>query len=167
LDAYGADSDRWPEARREGLGEFLRTEPLARQRVAEARALDRLLAQDMPDMDARLPRLADSIVSAMSAEANAASDRPRVAEAPASHADVRKARNARAAKPRETWRIAGAAALLAASLTIGFYLGASGFASQIADRSAGLANGDRDVLSSVAISALPADLLDPIDEDSL
>jgi hypothetical protein len=167
LDAYGADTDRWPEERREGFAEFLRAEPLARQRFAEERALDRLLVQEPSDLDASLPRLADRIVSAMAAEATGASAHRRAADASASLAEARKARAASTAKPRESWRIAGAAALLAASLTIGFYLGASGFAPQVNDRSAELANGERDVLSSVAVSALPADLLDPIDEDSL
>lgn len=45
LEAYGADSARWPDANRRDLVELITHDPLLSERMAEEKALDRLLVQ--------------------------------------------------------------------------------------------------------------------------
>ena len=136
LEAYGADSARWPEAARVRVAPLLAESVLAervgvRARIAEARALDRLLdsASRPAPAPAREAALADRILAAALSEREQAapeSGTQSVAEAPAAGGTVLpwrpKARGPAPAPARTRWRAAG---LMAASLAAGLVIGAS------------------------------------------
>jgi len=50
LDAYGAEPAHWPEAERAAMQELIATSPGAQTALAQAAALDALLAHDRPVM---------------------------------------------------------------------------------------------------------------------
>lgn len=130
LEAYGADPARWPAAERASLTALTAADPRAAALVAEARALDRLLATP----PARDPTAEARLLEEIMARA-AATQRPRAEPGHDSAVvDLSSAREARRRAPSRqpsalpaagTWRAAG---LLAASLLVGLYLGASGIA---------------------------------------
>ncbi|MGE5511225.1 MAG: hypothetical protein ACM31O_08250 [Bacteroidota bacterium] len=127
LDTYGADTARWPERERARMDEIMAAEPWADRLLAEARALDTLLARaPLPSTERRFA-LASRIVAiaegahALPAESAASANvRSGVVipwpRASRSH-PVRVSRAARL----PVWR---AAALLAASLIVGVFVGA-------------------------------------------
>lgn len=127
LDTFGADRDRWPQAARTRLEGALETNGEAARLLAEAAALDRVLAHAPLPAPERRAALADRILAeARNASAAAAGAgrrqsgivipwpgraRPATPRSPAAEGGV-------AAAP---WR---AAALLAASLALGVFIGA-------------------------------------------
>jgi len=129
LDAWGGAPERWPPEARRRIEEIARGEPGAQRLLAEARALDRLLDTGRePRADitpARQSALTSRIVAAaMASELTA----PHAAAgAPAPVRDERKVvplkpsqRNLPVPMLRGQWR---AAALMAASLLLGVFLG--------------------------------------------
>jgi hypothetical protein len=117
LARYGADDARWPASERAALGSLVAADPAAARLLAEARALDRLLAGAASTVaPERLAALSDRIMAAAGGSEPAASaDRRVVAFEPrrAAHRHVPLER-------RPLWQ---AASLLAASLALGVLLG--------------------------------------------
>lgn len=111
LDIYGADTTRWPAARRETLVAFARSDTQAARLLAEAQAVDAALA--LAPAGRASQRLKSDIVAAAVGDA---SREARVV--PLSAAKPRPRRPA-------PWQ---AAALLAASFALGLYLGVAGVA---------------------------------------
>lgn len=111
LDVYGAEAARWPETQRDRLLTFATSDDTGARLLAEAQALDRLLAE-APAGDAS-GRLKADIVAA------AVGDGTR--EARVVPLDAARRRSVR----RPVWQ---AAALLAASFALGLYLGIAGLA---------------------------------------
>ncbi|MGI9384384.1 MAG: hypothetical protein ACR2PO_14625 [Methyloligellaceae bacterium] len=111
LDVYGAEAVRWPEARRESLLAFAASDDAGARLLAEARALDALLAE------APAGHASEAFKAAIVAAA--VDDGSREARViPLSTARSRPI-------PRTGWQ---AAALLAASFALGLYLGIVGLA---------------------------------------
>ena len=122
LEIYGADQTRWPREARERFAPLLASDARARDSLAEARALDRLLDRASVPSASREQAVRDCIMAAI----NHHSDRARTAPPAARviHLPPRRQRPRSAtAAPRSVWQ---AAALLAASLAIGVYVGSVG-----------------------------------------
>ena len=122
LEIYGADQARWSLEVRERFAPLLASDARARDSLAEARALDRLLDRASVPNASRERAVRDRIIEAI----NHQSDRVRTAQ-PAGRViqlpTRRRRRLAAAAAPTSVWQ---AAALLAASLAIGVYVGSAG-----------------------------------------
>lgn len=114
LERYGSDRTRWPAPVRRSLAAVLASDADAKRRLAEAEALDRLLDM-MPEPEIDTRALSDRILAAAESEVPVAA-RPsrRVAWA-------RSTGNPRASDT--SWP---AAAMLAASLVLGAFMGLSG-----------------------------------------
>jgi hypothetical protein len=108
LDIYGADRTRWPAADRLDLAGFIASNASAREALAEATALDRLLDKAPRVSIERERALARRIVTAAAPLAR-----------PSSVVPLRRPVQARSLSRR-------AAALMAASLMLGIFAGASG-----------------------------------------
>lgn len=133
-DAFGGDIRRWPASDRQSLVSLPARDPLARRRLAEARALDDVMALSAPATDhRRLAQIEDLIVAAAVAESGAAySSAANVVpmrNAIPDHARPASGQDAAIApiasgqwRPRSEWR---AAAVLAASLFAGVFIGIS------------------------------------------
>ena len=130
LEAYGADPAGWPAAERVALMALASADPRAARLVAEARALDRLLATP-PSRD---PAAEANLLEAIVARAEATPQPKAETATGAEVVDLSSARDARhrtstarrTLRPAVgTWRAAG---VLAASLLVGLYLGVSGIA---------------------------------------
>ena len=113
LERFGSDRTRWPAPVRRNFAGLLATSADAKARLREAEALDRLLdLAPEPEIDTRA--LADRILAAAAAETPAvAHPKARIA-----WAKIGGATTARAEWP--------AAALLAASLVLGMFVGLNG-----------------------------------------
>ncbi len=120
VDAYGSVSARWPAGRRETAEALLRSDTPAgadaRDRLAEARALDRVLATPIPVDPARVASLANRIVASSRndirpSKISAAGGTPGLGSL---------GLVARTREPRIGW---AAGALLAASLLLGISIG--------------------------------------------
>ena len=125
LDAYGADVRRWPEADRARLTGAKETDGGA---WAEARALDRLLQQTAEHTAAQTPdeALAARIMAAVEPPSNVISiDQARRRGEAASSVGPTAARRVDFGRRAEI----AAAALLAASLIMGFFAGFTGLMS--------------------------------------
>ena len=123
LDAYGSDAARWPKGAADRFRTLIAEDPEARALLAEAHALERVLDRaPLPDSD-RVHALADRIVAAAMAKQPAtgrhAAGGGRVIALPARIRDIRRAA---AAADRTVWQTA---ALLAACLVAGIYIGSS------------------------------------------
>lgn len=128
LEVYGSDRTRWPAEARTGAAQLVGRDATARQLLAEAEALDRVLDRAPLPPLAREPVLAERIVAAAlrsprmvkldDAPSGAA---PRAASPVGLEADAASAAGARTALSS----FGRAAGLLAASLTIGVFLGLS------------------------------------------
>lgn len=130
LAAYGADRARWPAASRNRFDDLIARDAEARRLVREAEALDGLL------------QTADASPSAVSAELVArvmrrAAEAPQAKPIPRGPADVvdmaaRRPvlRVPRSSGHRSEWRVA---AVLAASLAFGLYIGGQGLGSEVVD----------------------------------
>ena len=128
LAAYGADRTRWPAASRDRFRDLIASDAEAQRLVREAEALDGLL------------QAADASPAAVSADLVArvmqrAAEVPRAKPMPREPADVVDIAARRAARRvpqspgyRSEWR---AAAVLAASLAFGLYIGGQGLGSEV------------------------------------
>jgi hypothetical protein len=129
LDVYGSDRSRWPVEARASAGQLVARDKAARRLLAEAEALDRMLERAPLPSLAEEAALADRILAA-------ARRSPRMV--PVARADT--AARARRAidnvvrlhnnmRTRPRWLtptgLGGAAGMLAASLTLGIFLGLS------------------------------------------
>lgn len=131
LEAYGGNPDRWPEAEREGLLALLRGNAEAGSLHTEQKALDAAL--DAPAAPAAPEALRASILKIA------------VPAAPAKEAEIIPFRKAPpSAKPAQpaggpffNWQTA---ALLAASLLIGVWIGAGGINSSLVSESLNIAS---------------------------
>ncbi|MCB1549467.1 MAG: hypothetical protein KDJ41_16815 [Hyphomicrobiaceae bacterium] len=127
LAAYGADQSRWPATDRQALGLLVANDPEARRLVAEAAALDRLLDRK----PVALPSGQDELIARIMAAATTGGNESARPDAEASGGKVialspgRRAPRAAFTTRSRPWEIA---ALLAASLIIGVYIGAAGLA---------------------------------------
>jgi anti-sigma factor RsiW len=121
LEVYGSNEERWPAAERARLGAVIQTDRKATAMLAQVRALDRVLAYAPRPSAASEQALADRIVQA------AVADTARRA-APAGSNVIAWPERGRAAVPARTPVRAAwpAAALLAASLVAGVFVGFSG-----------------------------------------
>jgi hypothetical protein len=124
LDVYGSDQLRWPAGAADRFRRLLAEVPEAQALLAEARALDRILDQAPRPGRERMQLLAERIVPAVEAgkEPGASGSTGmdgRVIQLPAR---IRGIKRAAAATDRSIWQTA---ALLAACLVAGVYLGAS------------------------------------------
>lgn len=124
LDTCGADRDRWPAHARPLLDRLLETDAASRRMLAEARALDRVLASAPPPQAARMAGLADRIAAAAAAPAQVEAP----IEAATATASILSWRRKPAPVPvddvltaRNGWQAAG---LIAACLLAGIYIGA-------------------------------------------
>ena len=173
VEAYGGDIGRWPVALQALARARTANDPLAAQRLIEAQALDRLLG--LAPATAVSPELVERILARAAAlpqdrrQSSAAASNVVALPRPSSRSTADAA-----AAPRGGWRLqrsqaAGAGGMLAASLLIGIWLGATG----VAPATIGTAfNGrpgtsDFDAMSEIVQSALPFDLLEGADEDTL
>jgi hypothetical protein len=156
LDVYGGDRTRWPAEARAAAGQLVARDASARRIMAEAEALDRVLER------APLPSLA--IEAALAERILAAAQRsPRIvkmqAEKPVSTPQAER----EAVNRVGVWRQGLAfpqvarAAVLAASLVGGVFLGISNLPEQVLPGLAGLP--DRDALSLAQV--------EPFDEEVL
>lgn len=120
LEISGADRTRWPAQERLRFAPLIAQSEEARRLVAEAAALDRLL-DTMPAADtSKLGSLIDRIVAAAEAEGQPHAGSNVI---PMSAARRAPTRSAPPVYQRSSWR---AAALLAASLFVGAFVGTSG-----------------------------------------
>ncbi len=116
LEVHGARAERWPEAARERFEPLLERNARARELLAEARALEKLLDRAPLPNTERMEALADRIVAMAAAEKASQPSAGNVV-------DLAARRQARTMPtPRSRWQVASA---LAASLLVGIYLGAS------------------------------------------
>jgi len=139
LDAYGGDAARWPANERAELLALLERDPIARAMHAEAEAVDRTLAaaahHHAPVGKDLLERVTDGALAAIAAQSSTAEPAPVIS------LDEHRQRRS-FARPRHNnhWQAAG---LLAASLVLGVYLGATGVMAPAVDsftQAAGLTN---------------------------
>jgi hypothetical protein len=172
LEAYGSDTARWPAGADAGLAAYLALEPAARRAMAEAQALDRLLAQ-APAAAGGAVGLSDRILARVAEEAArkqpAAEERSegRVIAWPGARSRAGAARSVAAAGAPWTIgrkQVGAAAGLLAASLVLGFYLGAAGLARPALDPRGAVAEVDGDQSPA---QMLLQELTDAQDEDVL
>ncbi|HXF53373.1 MAG TPA: hypothetical protein VNK52_04545 [Hyphomicrobiaceae bacterium] len=123
LDAFGSDQSRWPAGAADRFRSLLVEVPAARALVAEARALERVLDRAPRPSREAMDAMADRIVAAAAGssgqrERSAPVGGARVIALPAVLKQVRRG----VAADRTVWQTA---ALLAACLVAGVYLGAS------------------------------------------
>ncbi|MFM9939077.1 MAG: hypothetical protein ACKVP7_06240 [Hyphomicrobiaceae bacterium] len=131
LDTYGADRQRWPEVQRNAVDAMLAASPEARARLAEAQALDRVLALGAPVATSVSATLVDRIMAeALDAKTDGAqqreADQRRGAVIPLKRRPAMPLQPAQAATARESQRRTStwaAAAVLALALMTGIALG--------------------------------------------
>jgi hypothetical protein len=122
LEIYGGDQTRWPEKARERFAPLLAGDARARALLAEARALDRLLDRAPVPSICRERSVRDRIVAAISNDKDGLRSAPTAARVIGLPSRRQPSRTGLAA-PRIGWQTA---ALLAASLATGVYLGSTG-----------------------------------------
>lgn len=121
LEIYGADRMRWPAAVRLHLSQVIVSDPLAKQALDEAAALDRLLNK-APEVSVERERaLASQIVASAFSQALVRFDSK--LDSPVGAVIAMKPRSATAHKG---FLHQAGAALLAASLVLGIFAGATG-----------------------------------------
>lgn len=183
-DAFGGNIERWPAAERESARAFAAQNVNAVAALTDARGLDRLLAMVPPAPDAT-PGLIDRIVAAAPMQARGSETgnvivlarlvRGSRVAVRAAGGDVpgsaeRGSTVARAAEWQlSNGRLAGAGGMLAASLLIGIWLGASGLGSSLPSTAFGprQSASESDPMSDIVQAAFPPDLGDANDEESL
>jgi hypothetical protein len=119
LEIHGADETRWPQEKRERFAPLLASDARARGLLAEARALDHLLDLAPLPTASRERAIRDRIVAAISAQ----KDCVRTAQPAAGVIELPARRQRTRATPAAPAALWPAAALFAASLAIGVYLG--------------------------------------------
>jgi len=186
LEVHGADRKRWPLDRIGDVDELLRVSPDARRCLAEAKALDGLLAHAVPPQDMAAASLVDDIIAAAAREAHqsladdaaaskgtiiswpGAGRKSRTSKPtalPAAAADNHALRGS--ARPVASHlRLGRSAAFLAASLLLGIYIGIVGGGSsavQALAEAAGVSLG----YDETEVTALDLGDLTGLDEEAL
>ena len=152
LDAYGGDPIRWPDNERDVLLALVRQSPKASARLQEAEVLDQILSHGdrwtEPVSCSMANRLADGVMEAiatretMAAEASGQvtvdSIRDKTLDDVVTLDSYRSGANVGRQPKRNSWP---AAALMAASLVFGVYLGASGVLTPVFDEFAEFTGG--------------------------
>jgi hypothetical protein len=164
LETYGADTRRWPQAARARAEVVLGADRQAARMLAEAKALDAVLARAPLPAPERHAALADRIVAEARSRApeitGAGAGRSSGIVIPWPRAARRAAREPVAAiAHRAQWRAAG---LLAASLALGVFIGALDLAPASVDQlmTAVEYDGDLDQLAAAMASDGLAAVLD-------
>lgn len=155
LDIYGGDRTRWPADGRAAAAQLVSRDAKARRILAEAEALDRVLERAPLPSLAVEAGLAERIVAAAQRSpriVGSAGEMAAAATAGAGTPAQQQARRGRRADLR-------AAALLAASLLVGIFIGASGVPQNVVPALADLASADRAGYSLAYV--------EPFDEDVL
>lgn len=182
VEAHGGDIDRWPEASRAPARRRLAVDVHAVRLLAEARALDRLLA--LAPVTASPPGMVDQIVararrerhdaeSHSSATATVATTMgngkvvPLPIDARGRQSTMTRGTDPGSVIPRR--QVFGGGSMLAASLLMGIWLGASGAAAPSFSNVFPMRQSAKtlDAMSEIVQTALPVDLIDGTDEDTL
>jgi len=160
LDVYGGDRTRWPAEARAAAAQLVARDAKARRTLAEAESLDRVLER------APLPSLA--VEAALAERIVAAAQRsPRIVKTAGGQSPVVSLPEDRAVPPprtasRKFGLLRGeirAAAVLAASLMVGIFIGISNVPQSVMPALADLAGTDRGAYSLAQV--------EPYDEDVL
>lgn len=160
LDVYGGDRTRWPAEARAAAAQLVARDAKARRTLAEAESLDRVLER------APLPSLA--VEAALAERIVAAAQRsPRIVKTASGKSPVVSLPDDRAVPPpriasRKLGLLRGevrAAAVLAASLMVGIFIGISNVPQSVVPALADLAGTDRGAYSLAQV--------EPYDEDVL
>lgn len=160
LDVYGGDRTRWPAEARAAAAQLVARDAKARRTLAEAESLDRVLER------APLPSLA--VEAALAERIVAAAQRsPRIVKTAGGQSPVVSLPEGRAVPPpraasRKLGLLRGevrAAAVLAASLMVGIFIGISNVPQSVVPALADLAGTDRGAYSLAQV--------EPYDEDVL
>ncbi len=166
LDVYGSDRTRWPAEARAGAGQLVARDRAARRLLAEAEALDRALDRAPLPSLAREAALAERIVAAARRSPRMV---PAAAAAPPRHAGHTAADNVVAlpvVAARRAWAsraaMGGVAGALAASLSLGVFLGLSSFSQGMVpaiEQVTGLSLGASGRVAGLQVDLLDEDLL--------
>lgn len=158
LDVYGGDRTRWPAEERAAAAQLVARDAKARQVLAEAEALDRVLER------APLPSL--SVEAALAERIVAAAQRsPRIVKIAPERSTGKSLQDGHTLPSWRSWRprlLGGdvrAAGVLAASLVAGIFIGVSNLPQSIVPELADFAGSDRGAYSLA--------LVEPYDEDVL
>lgn len=160
LDVYGGDRTRWPAEARAAAAQLVARDAKARRTLAEAESLDRILER------APLPSLA--VEAALAERIVAAAQRsPRIVKSATGQSTVVSLPEGRALPPQRSpsWKLGllrgevRAAALLAASLMVGIFIGISNVPQNVVPALADLAGTDQGAYSLAQV--------EPYDEDVL
>lgn len=161
LDAYGADQERWPQDVRARFAPVLSDRRAARL-LSEAAALDRVLAHaPLPD-PARRAALADRILAeARASRGDEAGRQPGTVIAWPGSRRARTSAPVSGSELRPSWK---AAALLAASLALGIFIGALDLVPEPVSQIAEVVDFDSDLDQTAAVGE---GLTAALDEDFL
>ena len=170
VETYGGDIGRWPAAMQVAARARVAGDLPSARRIAEAQAFDRLLG--LAPKTAASPDLVEKILAAATRQPQ--DSKPREQAGVASDSNVIPLSRGTPRRYEDSWRlgrggVAGAGGMLAASLMIGIWLGASGtaaptFATAFQGRQ-GIS--DLDAMSEIVQSALSLELLEGTEEDLL
>lgn len=155
LDIYGGDRTRWPADGRAAAAQLVSRDAKARRILAEAEALDRVLERAPLPSLAVEAGLAERIVAAAQRSPRIVRSAGEMAAAPSTTGAATRAQE----PARRGRRDLRAAALLAASLLVGIFIGASSVPQDVLPALADLAGTDRAGYSMAHV--------EPFDEDVL
>jgi hypothetical protein len=127
LEVHGADPARWPAEERPGLETLIAGSEQAAAALAEAAALDRLLAAAPATGERSTGAIADAVMARLGVRVGASGGRTRDSARPDGAPSVSRTWRAPA---RAGWQVG---AMLAASLILGFVLGSGGYGGQLLD----------------------------------
>jgi hypothetical protein len=156
IEVYGAERTRWPLSARAGAAALLAADAEARRMLAEAAALDAVLARGFTDIapDATVTAALAARIVASAAKA------PRLAATSAPSAPLRvSGRPVSSGARTDIWR---AAALLAASMVLGIFVGQSQLGAHALPKIAALAgvsfaSAERLAMADIEIEASDVD----------
>ena len=162
LDVYGADRSRWPARDRLKFAELLAESADARRILGDAGAFDRLLDMAPGAEAAAVGALAGKIAAAASAEPKRAG---RSIEAPHAMGATRTVKRL----PERTRQIIDwpAAALMAASLVLGVFVGTNGYFDDVTGQTAVVAASGADIDTDASAIAFGGDAASLLEEDLL
>ena len=179
VETFGGDIGRWPVAMQAPARARVAGDSLAARQIAEAQVFDRLLA--LAPATAASPDLVEKILATAVRQPQDRTQRGQHGVASTGNVipmtrDRSRLASGAGTPPRAAgnWRLGrgqmtSAGGMLAASLLIGIWLGASGTAAPTFSTALqGRQNiNDLDLMSEIVQSALPLELLEGTDEDSL
>jgi hypothetical protein len=166
LDVYGSDRTRWPVEARAGAGQLAARDSSARLLLQEAEALDRVLDRaPLPSLMSEAA-LADRIVAAAQRSPRMIKGGVRAAVAPEHQSGNLIQLPLRRARSLSSWlsgtEMGRAAAVLAASLTIGVFIGLSNVSEAVVPALADITG-----ITLESSTAYNLAQIEPFDEDML